>query len=251
MVMDPDSGWPTEAETRELVAVASRVLGENGHDDLVAGHASARDPQGRGVWMKSLGRGLTETTADDVVLVDREGLVLAGSGRRHVEFPIHTEIMAMRPDVGAVVHSHPPHAIALAAADESLHAVSHAATFIVPPEIPRFTETANLITNADLGRSVAETLGDHTAAFLVNHGIVTVGADLPTAVVRAIVLERACQQQMLTRNFGAGLVASGDVEALAKRETIWHERTVNLIWEHLVRRLQQRGTMSVGAGALR
>jgi L-fuculose-phosphate aldolase len=248
--MNSDSAPLTEAETRELVAVASRVLGQNGHDDLVAGHASARDPRGRGVWMKPLGPGLTETTADDVVLVDREGQVLEGNGRRHVEFPIHTEIMARRPEVGAVVHSHPPHSIALAAAGERVLAISHAATFFVPPDIPRFTKTANLITTPELGGSVAETLGDHSAAFLVNHGIVTVGPDLPTAVVQAIVLERACQQQMLTRSFGAGLVASDDVEALAKRETIWHERTVRLVWEHLVRRLEQREATSVEPGAL-
>jgi L-fuculose-phosphate aldolase len=248
--MSSDAELLTEAEIRDLVAMASRILGENGHDDFVAGHASARDPRGRGVWMKGLGPGLTETTAEDVLLVDRDGEVLAGAGRRHVEFPIHTEIMAVRPDVGAVVHSHPPHSIALAAADEPVLAISHAATYFVPPDIPRFTETANLITSPDLGRSVAATLGDHTAAFLVNHGIVTVGPDLPTAVVRAIVLERACQQQMLTRSFGARAVASDDVEALAKRETIWHERTVRLVWEHLLRRLGERGTSSIDAGAL-
>jgi L-fuculose-phosphate aldolase len=243
--MSTDSAWGEEAETRELVAIASRVLGENGHDDLVAGHASARDAADRGVWMKPLGPGLTETTRDDVVLVDREGQVLVGTGRRHVEYPIHTEVMAARPDVGAVVHSHPPHSIALAAAGESLMPVSHAGTLFVPPSIPRFTQTANLITTPELGGAVAEALGDHVALFLVNHGIVTVGPDLPTAVVRAVVLERACQQQMLVRTFGADLVASDDEESLAKRDTIWHERTVQLIWEHLVRQLEQRGPVSM------
>jgi L-fuculose-phosphate aldolase len=226
-----------ENELRELVALASRVLGTNGHDDFVWGHASARDPHGRGAWMKVSGRGLTEIGADDVILVGADGEVVTGEGPRHVEYPIHTEILAARPDVGAVVHSHPPHSIALAAAGDTLRPVSHGGTLFVPPPVPCFTRTADLIVTRELGRSVAQALGDHRALFLVNHGIVTVGPDLPTAVVRAIVLERACHQQLLTRAFGMDLRYSGDDEALAKRESVWHERAISSVWEHLVRLL--------------
>jgi ribulose-5-phosphate 4-epimerase/fuculose-1-phosphate aldolase len=42
-------------ELRELVALGCRILGANGHDDYVWGHVSARDPDGRGAWMKAAG----------------------------------------------------------------------------------------------------------------------------------------------------------------------------------------------------
>jgi L-fuculose-phosphate aldolase len=222
---------------REEVALASRVLGANGHDDFVWGHCSARDPDGRGVWMKASGLGLTEVRPEHVLLVTPDGDVPVGDGPRHVEYPIHTEIMAARPDVRAVVHSHPPHSIALAAAGDTLLPVSHGGTLFVPPAVPCFTLTADLIVTRELGRALAATLGDHDAVFLVNHGIVAVGADLPTAVVRAIVLERACHQQLLTRSFGLGLRHSDDAEALAKRASIWHERAIRSVWDHLVRLL--------------
>jgi len=224
-------------ELRSTVARACRVLAENGNSDFVWGHASARDPEGRGVWMKASGLGFDEITADDVILVDRDGQVLEGSGRRHVEYPIHTEVMAARPDVGGVVHSHPEHGIALAAAGRPLLPLSHAATLFVPPDVPRFDRTADLITTPGLGREVAEALASQDALFLVNHGIVTVGSDVETAVVRAVLLERACAQQLLVAAHGEPARWSSADESLAKRANIYAPESLRSAWDYLVRRL--------------
>lgn len=227
-------------EIAEQVALASRVLAANGHDDLIWGHVSVRDPDGGGAWLKTAEWGLGEVTADRVHLVDGAGTVQDGSGSpRHSEYPIHTEILAARPDVGAVVHTHPPHAVALAASGQALQPVSHTATMFVPPEVPRFTDTADLILTAELGKRVAEELGDHRALFLVNHGIVTVGPDLPTAVVTAVILERACAQQILTRTAGGWPSWSPPQEALAKREHIYSPTAIAAVWDHLVRELDR------------
>ncbi len=142
-------------DIRSLVATASRILAAAGQGDLIWGHASARDPDGHGVWLKSAQWGLEETTPDRVHLVSEDGQVLEGDGQRHSEYPIHTEVMIARPDVGGVVHTHPPHAVALAATGQALRPVSHAANFFVPPEVPRFTGTGDLILSRDLGREVA------------------------------------------------------------------------------------------------
>jgi L-ribulose-5-phosphate 4-epimerase len=222
---------------RALVATASRILAAAGHGDLIWGHASARDPAGRGVWIKAANWGLEEVTPDRVHLVTGDGEVLDGSGPRHSEFPIHTEIMAARPDVGGVVHTHPPHAVALAATGQPLRAVSHAANYFVPPDIPRFTQTADLILTRDLGKAVAAELADASAIFLVNHGIVTVGNDLQTAAVAAVLLERACAQQMLTHAFGGWPTWSATDEALSKRANIYADSPVRAVWDYLARSL--------------
>lgn len=220
---------------RELVATASRVLAAQGHDDLIWGHASVRDE--RGLWIKSAEWSLAEVTPERVHLVDAGGTVVAGEGPRHSEYPIHAEILAARPDVGAVVHTHPPYAVALAATGQPLRPVSHAANMFVPPAVPRFTETADLILTSELGRQVAAELADADALFLVNHGIVTVGPDLETATVRAVVLERACYQQALTHSFGGWPTWSDPAESVEKRDHIYHERAVRAVWDHLVRQL--------------
>lgn len=222
-------------DIRELVATASRVLAAAGQDDLIWGHASVRDPEGRGVWIKSAEWGLGEVTAERVHLVGPEGNVISGDGTAHSEFPIHTEVMAARPDVGGVVHTHPPHSVALAASGQPLRPVSHAANYFVPPTVPSYTGTADLILTRELGRSVALTLGDARALFLVNHGIVAVGETLQQATVAAILLERACEQQLLTQSAGGWPSWSPHEESLAKREHIYHGRALDAVWDHLVR----------------
>ncbi|NMH97543.1 class II aldolase/adducin family protein [Pseudonocardia acidicola] len=224
-------------DVRELVSLASRVLGAAGHGDLIWGHASCRDADGRGVWIKSAEWGLEEVTPDRVHLVAPDGTVVAGDGPRHSEYPIHTEILAARPDVGGVVHTHSPHAVALAASGQPLRPVSHAATMFVPPQVPRFTTTADLVLTPQLGEAVAAELGEARAIFLVNHGIVTVGPTLQEATVAAVVLERACEQQLLTRAFGSWPTWSDPAESLAKREHIYNQRAVGAVWDYLVRRL--------------
>lgn len=228
-------------DVRELVATSSRILAAAGHGDLIWGHASVRDPEGRGVWIKSAEWGLEEVTPERVHLVDPDGTVLSGDGARHSEYPIHTEIMAARPDVGAVVHTHPPHAVALAATGQELQPVSHAANYFVPPVVPRFTDTADLILTPELGKAVAGTLRSARAMFLVNHGIVAVGETLQAATVAAVLLERACAQQLLTRTGGGWPTWSSPEESLAKRSHIYHDRAISAVWDYLVRRLPMSG----------
>src|SRR5690348_9952475 len=104
--------------------------------------------------MKASGLAFAEVTPDDVVLVSWDGDVLDGKGRRHAEYPIHTEVMRARSDVGAVVHSHAAGAVAFAALDVPLRPISHEANLFVPPDVPRFTSTGDLILTAALGRDV-------------------------------------------------------------------------------------------------
>ena len=117
---------PADRDSAVLLAVqASRALAAGGQTDMVWGHASIRDPGGRGAWMKSAGWGLEEIDAGKIVLVSPDGAVLdsgvaEGEGPRHIEYPIHTEIMAARPDVGSVVHTHSPAANEFAAIDVPL-----------------------------------------------------------------------------------------------------------------------------------
>jgi L-fuculose-phosphate aldolase len=225
---------------RDDVATSCRVLAAAGQDDLIWGHSSARDPEGRGVWLKSAEWGLGEVTADRVHLVSPDGEVLEGDGPRHSEYPIHTEVMAARPDVGGVVHTHPPHAVALAATGQELRPVSHAANLFVPPGVPRFTDTADLVLTRDLGRSVALRLGEARAVFLVNHGIVAVGPTVRAATVAAVVLEQACRQQILTQTAGGWPTWSPPEESLAKREHVYNERALAAVWDFLVRQLPPR-----------
>jgi L-fuculose-phosphate aldolase len=224
-------------ELRRSVALGCAVLGAEGHGDLIWGHVSTRDPDGGGVWMKAASLGFEEVGAGDVLLVTSDGTIAHGEGRRHAEYPIHTEIVAARPDVHAVVHTHAMHAVAFGSLGVPLLPVSHEGTLFVPPAIARYERTADLILTPDLGDEVAAALGDRNALLLVNHGIVTVGPDVPTAVLTAVFLERACRTQLLAMAAGAPSRWSDDDEALAKREHCYSPAQLEQAWAYLIRRL--------------
>jgi L-ribulose-5-phosphate 4-epimerase len=218
---------------RSELARACHVLAASGHSDLVWGHASCRDPEGRGTWMKAAGWGFDEVTPERIVLLDREGAVIEGEGRRHLEHPIHTEILAARPEVGAVVHTHASWPVALAAAGMRLRPVSHDAVFFGPAGVGVFTETGDLIATPELGRAVAAALGERRGVILARHGIVTAGPDLPTAVLGAILLDRASRTQL--RAAAAGPISWSTEDELRAKQEIYTPSQVEAAWAYLLR----------------
>jgi L-ribulose-5-phosphate 4-epimerase len=223
------------SEEIETTVKASKALAAAGLTDMVWGHASVRDAGGRGVWMKASGWGFEEIGPGQVLLVSPAGEVLAGEGKRHIEYPIHTEIMNQRPEVGCVVHTHAPALSAFASLDQPLRPISHDGVVFCDPQIPRFTETGALIASQKLGVALSETLGDAPAVLMPQHGAVTVGPNAATAVMYAVLLERACRTQLMAMAAGGPKVWSDEREAEFKREQVWNPGQRDAGWQYLVR----------------
>lgn len=218
-----------------MVVRACRALAAAGLTDMVWGHPAIRDPEGRGVWMKASGWGFEEVTESRVVLVSEGGEVLNGTGKRHIEYPIHTEIMRARPDVGATVHTHAPTLSAFASLDTPLLPISHDGVLFCEPQIPRFTRTGALIATASLGAAVAETIGDARACLMPQHGAVAVGTNIETAVMHAVLLERACRTQLMALAAGGPKVSSDRGEVELKRDQAWNPGQLGAGWQYLLR----------------
>jgi L-fuculose-phosphate aldolase len=178
---------------REQVAWACRVLAAEGYADLTLGHVSARGPDGD-IWIKRKGIALAEVEPDDVVALDDPTAVL------HLETVLHTSVYRVRPDVGAVVHGHPPYATALGATRSHLSLLTHDAVLFADG-VGRFDEP-DLIVDDDQGSRVAAALGERRAVLLQNHGVVVVGKDVPWAVLTAATLERAARLQSVASTLG-------------------------------------------------
>jgi L-ribulose-5-phosphate 4-epimerase len=219
-----------EKQARALIAAACRVLQAAGQADMVWGHVSVRDADGRGVWLKGSGLGFDEVTEADCVLLSWDGEILAGEAGRHVEYPIHTSLLGARPDVGGVVHTHPLYSVAFASLGRPLRALSHEGAQFVPPDVPRFTRTGDLINTAELGTELARVLGDGRAVLMPRHGIVTVGPTLEEAVGGAVHLDRACQMELLA---GPGATGSSAEEAAGKRNRA--RNRFRVAWDYLER----------------
>jgi L-fuculose-phosphate aldolase len=178
---------------REQVAAACRILALEGYADLTLGHVSARGPDGT-IWIKRKGLGLDEVEPDDVVEVENTETEL------HLETVLHTAVYAVRPEVGAVVHGHPPYATGLAATGAELELLTHDAVLFADG-VGRF-EAPDLIVDSEQGAAVAAALGARRAVLLSNHGVVVAGKDVPWAVLTALTLERAARLQSIASTLG-------------------------------------------------
>lgn len=228
-----------EFGTATAVAVATRALGAVGQSDLVWGHVSLRDPDGRGVWMKASGWGFEEIDPSRIVLVSPNGDVLHGEGVAHLEAPIHTEIMAARPDVDSVVHTHGRAAVAFASLDVPLLPLSHDAVPFVSPDVPRYP-SGRLVSDRNQGQDLAGALGDAWGCLMVSHGLVAVGRDLASAVMHAVLLERACQTQMLALSAGKPSRWSDPAEVAQKQAETWSTRQLHAGFAYLCRQARSQ-----------
>jgi L-fuculose-phosphate aldolase len=190
-----------DTATRECLteaARACRILDMEGHGDMTLGHLSVRESGGRGFWMKRNQIGLGEVLGpDDFVLVDWDGQQIAGSGGRHSEWPIHSEIFRARSDINLVVHTHPFYASVFSAATEQLQPYTLDADQFT--DVPRHEADVALITLKSEGEAIAHSLGNTSAMLLGNHGAVFCGGSIEQAVCAGIFLEKACKAHIVGR----------------------------------------------------
>jgi len=127
---------------------------------------------------------------------------LDARGRESVtERFIHGEILKARPEIMAVVHNHSPSVVPFSVTGVPMRALWHMAAFI-GDGLPNWEirdvrkGTDLLVRDAQLGASLAKTLGPKPAALMRGHGSVTVGESLPRAVGRSVYLELSARMQM-------------------------------------------------------
>ncbi len=227
---------PDERAIKRDLALACRILGTNGHRDSVFGHVSARAAAGR-FWMKGQHVGLEEVTEDDLVLLDRDGAVLAGSRSRHNEFPIHGEVLNARRDVTCVIHTHPPYSVALGARRLAIRPVGHEGALFWPPGVPQFEEFTDLVRTRAQGVCVAAALGSGTALLLRNHGIVVAASSIALATIAAITLEKAAMLQLLAQPTANAEIAHTTADEAERKRDMWNPGAVSAQWEYYVRKL--------------
>ncbi len=218
------------------LVTSHRILALEGQGDRTSGHVSWRDPDGRGLWMKRARIGMDEVAShDDLLLVDFDGNVVAGTGERHMEWPIHAEILRSRPDVTAVGHTHAFYSQIFASTDEPLHPIAKEGVWFDDP--PKFHETCSLIRTSDLGRRLAATLGTADAVFLMSHGLAFVGATIRECTLVGIYLEAAVKAQITIAMTGFRTRWPDAEDARAKRAQTRTNNGIQNYWAYLERKL--------------
>jgi L-fuculose-phosphate aldolase len=237
MTYPPGSPPAAAADAIRQVALACRIIARFGHEDLTLGHASVRGPDGRTVYIKRKGKALREVAAEDVIgitLDDPHGYLTRGA---HLETVMHLETYLARPDVGAVIHTHPEYSIALGATAGGLEMLSHDG-LLFPDGVPVFDGTTGLVTTPQEGKGVARALGAGRAVLLRNHGILVAGQDISWAVLTAITLERAARIQFIARALGDPVPIPRDV-ARELSASKYQEEFAEEYWQSWCRMLEK------------
>jgi L-fuculose-phosphate aldolase len=240
-----------DTATREHLteaARACRILDMEGHGDMTLGHLSVRETAGRGFWMKRNQIGLGEVLGpEDFVLVDWDGQQIAGSGGRHSEWPIHSEIFRARTDINVVVHTHPFYASVFSAATEPLQPFTLDADQFT--DVPRHEADVALITLKSEGEAIVRSLGQSFAMLLGNHGVVFCGDSIEQAVCSGIFLEKACKAHVV----GRAADLKTNMPDRAVRDKRHRQISTPAHWQHsyryFCRKLEARGK-AVGGPAI-
>jgi len=227
------------AEAVEQVVIASRVVASLG-EDLTLGHVSVRHADDERIFIKRKGVSGSELTTADVLevrLADPDALRVKGM---HLEAVIHTEIYRSRPDVGSVIHIHPPYATALSATRGKLEFLTHDSV-LFKDGVGAYEGSAVLVTNQAMGQAVAESLGGRRATLLNNHGAVFAGEDIRWSVLAAVTLERALQLQVIASGLGElDPLPQEEVDAIYPLK--YQDRFLSEYWDWWSRKYADGGT---------
>ncbi len=229
----------TRDEAKERLVAGGHILDAAGQGDFTRGHISVRVPEDpTKFYMKPHSFGLDEMTVDNVVTCDLEGNKVDGWAPRHSEVYIHSEIFKMRPDINSIIHSHPTYAVAFSAMGRRMKALSQPSSLFVD-NFGVYTDSIDLIRSKDMGHGVAKALGKFPVVFLKNHGVVVCGPTIEDTVISCIMLENACQIQMIADAAGetAGEFPMEDVLALRKKLLSPEQNVIN--FNYLMRRLKR------------
>ena len=191
------------------------------------GHCSARRDAGS-FYINSGASVRGALDVGDIVTVDLDGQLLEGSAPPPLEFHIHSEVYRARPDVNAVMHTHPQWSTFLTMTGVTYKPVY--AQGVLLGDIPLMDSPLSVNTKAT-GEKLAVTLGHGPAALLKAHGVVVVGADIVECFALAAYVEENAYRQYMAMQIGEPYVFS-EAEQQACREKLRSPKLFKKTWDH-------------------
>jgi L-fuculose-phosphate aldolase len=192
---------PPPWSLNQKIALSCRILAAEGHESALAGQITARGEKPGTYWMLSFGLGFDEARASNIVLVDDDLQILEGEGMVNPSNRFHLWIYRHRPDVTAIIHTHPPYCSALSVTGQPLIA-AHMDTAMFYEDCAFLAEWPGPPIGDEEGRIIHAALGDKRAILLAHHGQLVATATIEEAAVLAVFIERAARMQVLAQSIG-------------------------------------------------
>ncbi|MFM7705875.1 MAG: aldolase [Rubrivivax sp.] len=198
---------PAVTQLREDLALALRAAAHHGLAEGICNHFSVELPDASGRFLLNpQGLHWSEVRAEDIVLVDTQGEVLAG--RHRVEptaMYIHAAVHRVA-GKACVLHTHMPYATALTlTTDRALDPTLSQTAMRFVGRLAVDAHYNGLALDVAEGERIARAMGGADVVFLGNHGVVVCGARIDYAYDDLYYLERACEVQVIAQSTGRPL----------------------------------------------
>lgn len=203
-----------DAETiRQALAHTIRRLYNRGLVSGVGGNASVILPERRAIVITPSGFFKGGVESGDLVTVSLDGMVLNGI-KPSSDLLTHLTIYRLRKDVNAVVHGHPPAAVAMITSGLDIPALT--------PEHAVLVKSIKVIDFAPPGEegasAISAAIDDKTDMIGVrNHGFFALGVDLHDAASKIEVIEESAKIYMGMRQLGRiSRLSDEDIERIRR-----------------------------------
>lgn len=204
-------------QLREAVIATARLMNASGINVNKSGNVSVRCARGAraGFLLTPTGVPYERLEADDITFVADDGRPI-GRCEPSSEWRFHAAIYAARPEFGAIVHTHSPHATALACQGLGIPAFHYMVAVAGGDDI-RCADYATFGTQALADNAVAA-LQDRRACLLAHHGVIACGASLDTAFALAVEVENLARTYVIVRSLGEPrLLDSAEMQRVLER----------------------------------
>jgi L-fuculose-phosphate aldolase len=188
-----------EEQLRADIVEVGRRLHARGYVASNDGNISVRLGDGR---LLTTPTGVSKgfMTPDMIVTTDLEGRKLAGDREASSELLMHLAVYENRPEIGAVVHAHPPTATGFAVAGIPLDRAVLAEVVTTLGSIP-IAEYGTPSTQ-ELADGVRKYIKIHDGLLLANHGALTIAGELFPAYYRMETVEHFARISLVARTLG-------------------------------------------------
>jgi ribulose-5-phosphate 4-epimerase/fuculose-1-phosphate aldolase len=183
-------------QLREKLALALRILHREGYNDHALGHATIRVPRTDYLWTNGQGVDWEVIQPEDMILIDWDKNVVHGRSVPNTAIGFHMRIYERRPDVQCIVHNHPTWGTAFSALGRPLRMLEQTSCIFFEDHAVHL-DYGGIVFNDGQDVAIAESLGNHRAAILRNHGVIVAAASIEEAVTNAFYLERTCRLNCL------------------------------------------------------
>ena len=183
---------------KRMCAIGYRIFGAMRWGQLGDGHVSARDPERTDhFWLLDWGVPFAEATIDQLVLVGPDGRVENAAGEKTgavntAGYNIHAPILAARADAVSAAHTHTQFGTPWSANVRPFEALSQeSCAFRFDQAL--FDDEEVEVLSPDGGKRIAAALGGKKLCILRNHGLLTVGSSVESAVAWFVMAERVAE----------------------------------------------------------